>query len=200
MWWQRWSTVTLLDLIVLCIGQAKGEAFWLSQFMSHSPCWSNRCSVCSLIWVTSQSKARSWGQLIWTIYTTIHIYSYIYVRYTYHIYILYLVINFPDSSVGKESACNAGDPSLFPGSGRSAGEGIGYALQYSWTSLVAHLVKNLPAMQETWVWFLGWEDPLGKGRLPTPVFWSGEFQSCPTLCNPITIQSMKFSRPEYWSG
>ena len=60
-------------------------------------------------------------------------------------------MNFPDSSVGKESACNAGDPSLFPGSRRSAGEGIGYALQYSWTSLVAHLVKNLPAMQETWV-------------------------------------------------
>ena len=176
MWWQRWSRVTLLDLIVLCIAQAKGEAFWLSQFMSHSPCWSNQCSVCSLIWVTSQSKARSWGQLTWTIYITIHIYSSIYVSYIYHIYILYLVMNFPDSSVGKESACNAGDPSLFPGSRRSAGEGIGYALQYSWTSLVAHLVKNLPAMQETWVWFLGWEDPLGKGRLPTPVFWSGESQ------------------------
>ena len=123
MWWQRWSTVTLLELIVLCIDQAKGEAFWLSQFMSHSPCWSNRCSVCSLIWVTSHSKARSWGQLIWTIYITIHIYSYIYVRYTYHIYILYLVINFPDSSVGKESACNAGDLGLIPGLGSSPGEG-----------------------------------------------------------------------------
>ena len=56
-----------------------------------------------------------------------------------------------DSSVGKESACNAGDPSLIPGSGRSAGEGIGYAPQYSWTSLVALLVKNLPAMRETCV-------------------------------------------------
>ena len=53
---------------------------------------------------------------------------------------------FPDSSVGKESTCNAGDPSLIPGSGRSAGEGIGYPLQYSWTSLVAQLVKNLPTM------------------------------------------------------
>ena len=41
-----------------------------------------------------------------------------------------------DSSVGKESACNAGDPSLIPGSGRSAGEGIGYPLQYSWSFLV----------------------------------------------------------------
>ena len=49
---------------------------------------------------------------------------------------------FPDSSLGKESACNAGDPGLIPGSGRSAGEGIGYPLQYSWASLVAQLVKN----------------------------------------------------------
>ena len=71
---------------------------------------------------------------------------------------------FPDSSVGKESACNAGDPSLIPGSGRSTGEGIGYPLQYSWTSLMAQLVKNPPAMWETWVWTLGWEDPLEKGK------------------------------------
>ena len=62
---------------------------------------------------------------------------------------------FPDSSVGKESACNAGDPSSVPGSGRSPGEGLGYPLQYSWVSLMAWLVKNLPAMQETPVWFLG---------------------------------------------
>ena len=55
------------------------------------------------------------------------------------------VVGFPDSSVGKESACNAGDPGLIPGLGRSAGEGIGYPLQYSWASLVAQLVKNLPA-------------------------------------------------------
>ena len=62
---------------------------------------------------------------------------------------------FPDSSVGKESACNTGDPSLIPGLGRSAGEGIGYLLQYSWASLVAQLVKNPPAMQEIWVQSLG---------------------------------------------
>ena len=62
------------------------------------------------------------------------------------------------------------------GSGRSAGEGIGYPLQYSWASLVAQLVKNSSAMQETRVRPLGWEDPLEKGkRLPTPVFWPGEF-------------------------
>ena len=71
---------------------------------------------------------------------------------------------FPHSSVSKESACNAGDRSLIPGSGRSPGEGIGYPLQYSWASLVAHLVKNPPAMRETWVRSLGWEDPLEKGR------------------------------------
>ena len=71
---------------------------------------------------------------------------------------------FPDSSVGKESTCNAGDLSLIPGSGRSAGEGIGYPLQYSWASLVAQLEKNLPAMWEIWVQSLGWEEPLEKGK------------------------------------
>ena len=50
-----------------------------------------------------------------------------------------------------------------PGWGGSPGEGIGYPLQYSWASLVAQLIKNLPAMQETWVPSLGWEDPLEKG-------------------------------------
>ena len=72
-------------------------------------------------------------------------------------------MGFPDSSVGKEFACNAGDPSWIPGSGRSAGEGIGYPLQYSWASLVAQLVKNPPTMQETWVQSLGWEDPPERG-------------------------------------
>ena len=71
---------------------------------------------------------------------------------------------FPDSSVGKESACNAGDPRSIPGLGRSPGEGIGYPFQYSWASLLAQLVKNLPAMRETWVLCLGWEDPLEKGK------------------------------------
>ena len=57
----------------------------------------------------------------------------------------------PGSSAGKESACNAGVPGSIPGSGRSPGEGIDYPLQYSWASLVAQMVKNPPAMQETWV-------------------------------------------------
>ena len=58
---------------------------------------------------------------------------------------------------------NAGDPSSIPGSGRSSGEGIGYPLQYSWASLVAQIVKNLPAMQGTWVRSLGWADLLEEG-------------------------------------
>ena len=73
-------------------------------------------------------------------------------------------MGFPHSSVGKESACNAGDPGSIPASGRFTGEGIGYAIQYSLASLVAQLVKNTPAMQETWVQSLGWEDPLEKGK------------------------------------
>ena len=68
------------------------------------------------------------------------------------------------SSVGKESACHARKPGSIPGSGRSAGEGISYPLQYSWASLVAQLVKNPPEMRETWVWSLGWEDLLEKGK------------------------------------
>ena len=81
------------------------------------------------------------------------------------------------SSGGKESACNAGDRGSIPGSGRSAGEGIGYPLQYSWASLVAQLVKNPPAMLETWVGKIPWR----SDRVPTPVFWPGEF---PGLCSP----------------
>ena len=74
------------------------------------------------------------------------------------------------SSVGKESACNAGDPGLTPRLGRSAGEGIGYPLHYSWASLVAQLIKNLPAMWETWVQSWVGKIPWRRERLPTPVF------------------------------
>ena len=75
-----------------------------------------------------------------------------------------LSMGFPGSSAGKESACNAGDPGSIPGLGRSPGEGIGYALQYSWASLVAQLVKNQLTVWETWVRSLGLEDPLEKGK------------------------------------
>ena len=71
---------------------------------------------------------------------------------------------FPDSSVGKESTCSAGDPSSIPGSGRSTGKGISYPLQYSWASLVAQLEKSPLAVRETWVQSLGWEDPLEKWK------------------------------------
>ena len=78
---------------------------------------------------------------------------------------------FPDSSVGKESACSAVDLGSISGSGRSPGEGKGYPLQDSWASLVAQLVKNLPAMQETWLRFLGQEDPLEKGTHSSILAW-----------------------------
>ena len=87
-------------------------------------------------------------------------------------------MGFPDSSVGKESACNAGDPNSIPESGRSAEEGIGYPLQYSWASLVVKLGKNPPVMREIWVLSLGWEDPLEKGMatqssiLPWRIPWT----------------------------
>ena len=59
---------------------------------------------------------------------------------------------------------------MIPGSGRSTGKGIGYPLQYYWVSLVAQLIKNPPAMRETWVGKIPWR----RERLPTPVFWPGE--------------------------
>ena len=79
---------------------------------------------------------------------------------------IYVYMQLIHSSVGKESACNARDPGSIPGSGRSTGEGIGYPLQYYWASLVAQLVKNPPAMQETWVGKIPWR----REGLPTPVF------------------------------
>ena len=82
----------------------------------------------------------------------------------------------------KESPCNAGDPGSTPGSGRSPAEGIGYPLQYSWASLVAQLVKNLPAMRETWVEKIPWR----RERLPTPVFWPTEFHG---LYSPWVVKS-----------
>ena len=85
-------------------------------------------------------------------------------------------MGFSHSSAGGESTCSAGDPGLIPELGRSTGEEIGSLLQYSWVSLVAHLVKNLPAMRET-----GFDPEVGKipwrrERLSTPVFWLREFR------------------------
>ena len=63
---------------------------------------------------------------------------------------------------------------MIPGSGRSSGEGIGYPFHFSWASLVTQMVKNMPAIWETWVRSLGWEDPLEEGMATTPVFLPGE--------------------------
>ena len=76
---------------------------------------------------------------------------------------LVLGLGFPESSAGKESACNARDSGSIPGSRGSPGEGIGYPLQYSWASLVGQMVKNPPALRETWVPSLGWKDPPEEG-------------------------------------
>ena len=95
--------------------------------------------------------------------------------------------SFPHSSV-KEPTCNAGDPGSIPGSGRSAGEGIGYPLQYSWASLVVQLVKNPPAMQprETWVGKIPWR----REKLPFPVF-------CPAEFHGLNVKSMGSQRAEH---
>ena len=69
-------------------------------------------------------------------------------------------MGFPSDSAGKESACNAGDPNLISGSVRSPGEGIHCPFEYSWAFLVTQMANNQPAMQETWVQSLGWDDPL----------------------------------------
>ena len=73
------------------------------------------------------------------------------------------ILGFPDGSDSKESTCNAEDSSLIPGTGRSLGEGIGYSLPFSWASLVAQIIKEPPAMRETWIPSLGWEDSLEEG-------------------------------------
>ena len=81
---------------------------------------------------------------------------------------------FLGSSAGKESACNAGNPGSIPRLGRSPEEVIGYPFQYSWASLVVQVVKNPPAIWETWVPSLGWEDPLEGDMATIPVFLPGK--------------------------
>ena len=87
-------------------------------------------------------------------------------------------LGFPYSLVGKESAYNAGDPDSIPGSGRSAAEGIGYPLQYSWASLVSLFPTASSQFSDQW-------------KLLSRVW---------LFATPWTIQSLEFSRPEYWSG
>ena len=77
-------------------------------------------------------------------------------------------LGFPGGSDSKESACNVGNPGSIPRSGRSAGEEIGYPLQYSWAFLVAQLIKNLLVLWETWIQSLSWDDALEKEKAPHP--------------------------------
>ena len=91
-----------------------------------------------------------------------------------------MINRLPWQLAGKKSTCNAEDPSLSPGSGRSPAEGMGYPLQYSWTFLVAQTVKNPTTMRETWIQSLGWEDPLEEGMATHPsilaweILWTGK--------------------------
>ena len=116
----------------------------------------------------------------------------------------FLTTGFPGSSASKESTRNAGDPGSIPASSGSPGEGIGYPLQYSWGSLVAQLVKNLPTMWETWVQSPGWEGPLEKGkathsssltwRIPWTV-WLSDFHFCFSTTGPPGRPQGLFSSP-----
>ena len=105
------------------------------------------------------------GSVLLSDYILLEIYLSIHLSIYLPTYLSIYLSGFPESSVGKESAWNAGDPSSILGWGRSPGEGIGYPFQYSWASLVAQPVKNLPGVWETWVQSLGWEDPLKKRKV-----------------------------------
>ena len=96
-------------------------------------------------------------------------------------------MGFTGSSVGNKSVCNAGDPESIPGLARVSGEGIGYPLQYCWASLVVQLVNNPLAMQETWVWSLGWDL-----MWPFPPCCCLVDKLCPTLCNPMDCRTPGF--------
>ena len=89
----------------------------------------------------------------------------------------------------KRSACNAGDPGLKPGLGRSTGEGIGCPLPYSWASLVAQLVKNLHAIWEIWVQSLGQEDPLGMATQSSILAWRTSWTEEPAWLESMGLQS-----------
>ena len=118
---------------------------------------------------------------------------------------IYHYWGFPDSSVGKESACSAGDPSSIPGSGRSTGEGIGYPLQYSWASLCDSAGKESACSAGDLGSISGLRRSPGEGK-GYPLQYSGlenstdcivQFssvtQSCPTPCDPMNC--MQHARP-----
>ena len=99
--------------------------------------------------------------------------------------------DFPDSSVAKESSCNAGDAGSIPGLGRSPGEGIGYLLQYSWASPVAQLVKNRPAMQDLGL-ILGLGRSPGEGK-GYPLQYSGLENSVNCIVHGVEASQTRLS-------
>ena len=101
-------------------------------------------------------------------------------------------MGFPDSSVGKDSTCNAGDPNSTSGSGRAPGDRLGYPLQYSWIFLVAQLVKTPPAMQETWVRFLGLGRSPGEGK-GYPLQYSGLENSMDSIVHGVANSQTRLS-------
>ena len=106
-----------------------------------------------------------------------------------------MLLDFPGSSAGKEIACNAGNPSSTSGLGRPPGELIGYPLHYSWASLVAQMIKNLPAMRETRVQSLGQEDALEKGMAThSRILVCLITQLCLTPCDPMDCSPPGSSR------
>ena len=157
LWWHLlWSTVT-----------------WASVVVAHGPSCSTACGIfldqgsnlCPLHWQADSYPLCHEGspQYCFNHDFPFHFSNiFPYPQFISISFIFKVSICFPGSSAGKESAYKEGDPGSIPGSGRLAGEGIGYPLQYSWASLVAQMVKNLPAMRETCVRPLGWE---GKGYL-----------------------------------
>ena len=107
------------------------------------------------------------------------------------------LLSFPGSSAGKESACNAGDPGLIPGSGTSLGEGIGYPLQYSWASRVAQLVKKCLQCGRSGFNSQVGNIPWRRERLPTPVFWPGEFQGLYGPCCHKELDTTEWLSPHF---
>ena len=103
------------------------------------------------------------------IHTCVHVYPHIYIHLYAYMYLciyidicIHIIWAFLVAQL-EESTSNTGDSSSIPGLRRFPGERIGYTLQYSWASLVAWMVKNLPAMQENWIQSIGWENPLEEG-------------------------------------
>ena len=113
-------------------------------------------------------------------------------------------LGFPGGSTAKESACNAGDPGSIPELGRSTREGNGYRLQYgqpfqySWASLVAQLVKNLPAMRETWVQSLAFRRSPGEGK-GYPLQYSGPENSMDCIVHGVAKSQIQLSNCHFIS-